>query len=123
MDNRDNRTDAVKQISKINFSGNIIPAPWLKAIKLPHGAPDMTAIVILSEIVYWYRDSPVRDETTGKEVCRKKKFSADMLQRSYESLSKLFGFKKSTVQSAIKNLRNHGLIRTEFRTILTKNGL
>lgn len=120
MDNRDNRTDVVKQISRINFSGNIIPASWLMAIRLPHGAPDMTAIVILAEIIYWYRDYAVRDEPSGKEVCRRKKFNADMLQRSYESFSKLFGFKKSTVQSAIKHLCNLGLIRIEFRTILTQ---
>jgi hypothetical protein len=52
MDNRDNRTDAVKQITKIHFSGNILPASWLQVRKLPHGAPAMTAIVILSEIIY-----------------------------------------------------------------------
>ena len=120
---QDDRTVVVKQISTINFSGNIIPNSWFQEIKLPGGSPDTTAILILSEIIYWYRGYEVKDEDSGETIGHKKKFRADMLQRSYESFSTQFGFKKSTIQAAFKNLRSLGLIRTELRTIIIGSGL
>jgi len=120
---QDDRTVVVKQISTINFSGNIIPNSWFQEIKLPGGSPDTTAILILSEIIYWYRGYEVKDEDSGETIGHKKKFRADMLQRSYESFSTQFGFKKSTIQAAFKNLRSLGLVRTELRTIIIGSGL
>ncbi len=119
----DNRTESVKKVSAINFSGNIIPNSWFQVIKLPGGRPDTTAILILAEIIYWYRDYEVKDEDSGETLGYKKKFRSDMLQRSYESFSTQFGFKKSSVQSAFKNLRSLGLVRTELRTINISGGL
>ncbi|HHI3226289.1 TPA: hypothetical protein ACP46S_004913 [Escherichia coli] len=58
-------TPEVMAIGQINISGNVTPATWWKYIRLPSGRPDATAIALLSEIVYWYRPTEVRDEHTG----------------------------------------------------------
>ena len=39
----------------LNFTGNIIPQAWYKTIIKDSGKPHLTAIVILADIVYWYR--------------------------------------------------------------------
>jgi len=107
----------VEEIGKINFEGNIIPANWYKHITFSSGKPNLNAIVILAEIVYWYRPTIIRDPATGEIKGYKTKFSADKLQRSYQSFADQFGISKRQAQDAIKLLRDLGLITLEFRTI------
>lgn len=45
----------VDQSSQLNISGNIIPQTWYKSIVRENGKPYLTAIVILADIVYWYK--------------------------------------------------------------------
>ena len=52
----------VDQVGKINFIGNVIPHTWYKTILRENGKPNVNAIIILSDIVYWYRPKEVRDE-------------------------------------------------------------
>jgi len=113
----------VEEISKINFQGNIIPSAWYKYIKFPSGKADLLGITILSDIIYWYRKTEIRDEKTGKLLCYKKKFKSDKLQRSYNSYAEQFGVTKRQIKEAIKRLEKLGLIKTEFRNITTKDGL
>jgi uncharacterized phage protein (TIGR02220 family) len=107
----------VDEIGKINFEGTVIPHNWFNSIKFENGKPDVVAIVLLSEIVYWYRPMIVKDELTGliKEV--RKRFKADLLQRSYDSFAEQFGFTKRQVKDALKRLEDTGLIEREFRNI------
>lgn len=107
----------VDQLGALNLQGNIIPHTWYSHIKTDSGMVDMTAIIILSEIVYWYRPRVIRHEETGAVLGYKKRFKADLLQRSYDSFAKQFGFTKRQVSDAIKRLEKKGLIRREFRTI------
>lgn len=107
----------VEQIGKINFEGNIIPANWYKHITFSSGKPNLNAIIILAEIVYWYRPTIIRDQATGEIKGYKTKFNADKLQRSYQSFADQFGISKRQAQDAIKLLRDLGLITLEFRTI------
>ncbi|MEG6569449.1 hypothetical protein [Thermoanaerobacterium thermosaccharolyticum] len=107
----------VEKIGKINFEGNIIPANWYKHITFSSGKPNLNAIIILAEIVYWYRPTIIRDPATGEIKGYKTKFNADKLQRSYQSFADQFGISKRQAQDAIKLLRNLGLITLEFRTI------
>ncbi|SNX54051.1 hypothetical protein [Thermoanaerobacterium sp. RBIITD] len=107
----------VEQIGKINFEGNIIPANWYKHITFQSGKPNLNAIIILAEIVYWYRPTIIRDPATGEIKGYKTKFNADKLQRSYQSFADQFGISKRQAQDAIKLLRDLGLITLEFRTI------
>ena len=41
----------VDRMSRINITGNIIPAAWYKTIRKSTGKPYLNAIVILSDIV------------------------------------------------------------------------
>jgi hypothetical protein len=83
MGEYDKLTPAVKAMAKINISGDIIPKIWYKKLKYPSGKPYLIAIIILSDIVYWYRPTEIRDENTGSIIGYKKKFKADKLQRNY----------------------------------------
>lgn len=111
----------VDAIGTFNFEGNIIPVNWFGIFKLPNGKPDVNAIIILSEIVYWHRPSVVRNEDTGQIIGIKKKFKADLLQRSYASFSDQFGLTKNQVRDALDRLESFGVIKKHFRTITVNN--
>lgn len=91
----------VDQSSQLNISGNIIPQTWYKSIVRENGKPYLTAIVILADIVYWYKPTEIRDEGSGQLVALKKKFKADLLQRSYQQISDEFGISKKEATNAI----------------------
>lgn len=112
---------AVDAIGTFNFEGNIVPANWFSVFKLANGKPDVNAIIILSEIVYWHRPSVIRNEETGQITGIKKKFKADLLQRSYGSFSDQFGFSKQQVREALDRLEKFGVIKRHFRTIEANN--
>lgn len=112
---------AVDEIGTFNFEGNIIPANWFSVFKLANEKPDVNAIIILSEIVYWHRPSIVRNEETGQITGIKKKFKADLLQRSYQSFSDQFGFSKQQVREALDRLEKFGVIKRHFRTVEANN--
>lgn len=116
-------TAAVMAIGNINISGNVIPASWWRHITLPSGRPDQTAITLLSEIIYWYRPSEVRDEVTGALTGYRKRFHGDKLQRSYQAFADQFGFSKRETTDALKRLRDAGFITLELRTVKTSEGM
>lgn len=104
-------------LNKINYDGNVIPLQWFKHITNEKGKPNLTAIMILSEIVYWCRPKLVRDEISGKVLGLQKKFKADLLQKSYKDLSEQFGFSKRQTSDAIKKLEDLKLIKRVLRNI------
>ncbi len=104
-------------IGALNFEGNIIPHEWYQHLKTSQGTPHMTAIIILSEILYWYRPTVVRDEVTGKLLGYQQKFKGNKLQRSYQSFVDQFGFTKGQVRNAIDYLEKEGYLSREFRNI------
>jgi hypothetical protein len=113
----------VDAISEIAFEGNITPWSWYQALRFPNGKPDLNAIVILSEIVYWYRGAAERDEATGTLLGWRQRFKADLLQRSYQALAEQFGLTKRQAQDACTRLAKvYGVIRLVFRTIDTPTG-
>ena len=113
----------VDAMGAINISGNIIPAIWYKTITKENGKPYLLAIVILADIVYWYRPSEVRDQGTGQILGWKKKFSEDILRQSYQYYADLFGESKKTVKTAMDKLEKLQVIRREFRTVSYGDGL
>lgn len=115
-----NIPENVLKLGELNLEGNVIPHNWFQTIKLKSGKPDINAIVILSEIVYWHRPMHVKDEETGSYKGMKKRFKSDLLQRSYQSFATQFGFSKRQVQDAIKRLEERGLISRVFRDIQTQ---
>ncbi|WHP05772.1 Lrp/AsnC family transcriptional regulator [Acinetobacter corruptisaponis] len=108
---------AVDQMADINIEGNVIPVNWYQAFKMENGKPDLNAIIILSEIVYWYRPAVIRCENTGRQLGIKKRFKYDMLQRSYESFSDQFGLSKLQVKEATDRLEKCQVIKKHFRTV------
>ena len=107
----------VDEVGRINISGNIIPMVWFQAIRYPNGKPNVNAIIILADIVYWYRPTEIRDEITGQVVGRRKKFRDDLLQRSYGQISELFGLTKKQVVTAVNALERMGVIKRKFRNM------
>lgn len=107
----------VLQIGQINFRGNVIDHGWFKTLTLENGKPNIVAITILGEFVYWYKPTEVRSEESS-QVQYKQKFKADMLQKSYQQLADSFGFTKRQVKEACDFLKERGLIKIEFRTIV-----
>ena len=73
--------DTVDRLSRIRLTGNVIPPAWYRTILRDTGKPYLIAIVILSDIVYWYRAAEVRDEGSGQLLGYRKRFKADLLQR------------------------------------------
>ncbi|HGZ2214612.1 TPA: replication protein [Shigella boydii] len=116
-------TPEVMAIGQINISGNVTPANWWKYIRLPSGRPDATAIALLSEIVYWYRPTEVRDEHTGALLGYRKRFQGDKLQRSYQAFAEQFGFGKRETADALKRLRDAGFITLDLRTVEMLDGV
>ena len=110
----------VDAVGRIGITGNVIPNSWYSTIKRPNGKPYLNAIVILAEIVYWYRPTEMRDEATGRTVGTRAKFSGDMLQRSYGSFAEQFGISKREATSALSALEDMGLVRRHLRNICVK---
>jgi len=110
-------TQTVIDVGGINFSGNVIPEPWYSAITMKDGKPDLPAIIILADIVFWYRPKEIRDEITGRVIGIERKFRSDLLQRSYSALQEKFGLSRDQCERALNNLKSLGLISTVFRTI------
>ena len=64
----------VDAMGSINISGNIIPSVWYRTITKENGKPYLLAIVILADIVYWYRPSEVRIREPGIFLDGKRNF-------------------------------------------------
>lgn len=109
--------EIVDMVGRISITGNIIPQIWYKTITHPSGKPYLEAIVILSDIVYWYRPTEVRDERTGEFIAYRKRFKADLLQRSYADLAQQFGISKREATNAVVALEKIGVVRRHLRTI------
>ena len=107
----------VLEISNINFEGNIIPIEWFQHLKLDNGKTDMNSIILLSDIVYWYRPTTIRNETTGQPIGYKKKFRADLLQRGYKDFEALFNLSREQIKNALQRLEKFGLIKRVFRNL------
>ena len=114
--------EMVDGVGRLNITGNVIPEMWYRRITYNNGRPCLNAIIILSEIVYWYRPVEIRDERTGFIKGEKKKFKSDMLQRNYDALAEKFGLTKRQVKDAVDILVDMGVVIREFRNI-TSGGL
>lgn len=120
---KSNLTSEVSQIGEMHFEGNVIPHAWFQHIKFENGNVDLISITLLSEIVYWYRPTYVRDEQTGKIISIKKKFKADALQKSKQALADQFGLTERQVKDSLSRLEKLGIITREYRIITLADGL
>lgn len=107
----------VDEMAKIRITGNIVNPNWFKTILYENGKPNLNAIVILADIVYWHRPTEIRDEETGEQIGLKKKFSGTSFHRSYKQFCKQFGLSKRQVQLALQALENLGVIQRKYCTV------
>ena len=119
--------ETVDRVGQIDFSfgdsGNWIMGTWYDALRYDSGKVNLNACVILSEIVYWYRPTVIRDEVSGRIKEVRTKFKADKLQKNYQDLADQFGLTKRQVTDAVVFLEHKGLVRREFRNVITETGL
>lgn len=108
---------AVDQISGMEITGNVIPSAWYRTIRKETGKPYLNAIIILSDIVYWYRAIEVRDKESGEILGYRKKFKADILQRSYQQIAEQFGISKRDAANAMVALEKLGVVKRVFRKL------
>jgi hypothetical protein len=103
MHNDERGIRAVEALKDVHFEGNIVPMEWFDHLKFDNGKPDVNAILILADIVSYYR----------------KDLKGDLLQKSYQHYANQFGFSKQQVTDAISRLENRGIIKRVFKTIET----
>jgi uncharacterized phage protein (TIGR02220 family) len=108
-------TKHIKEIGGINFTGDVICPIWYQRITKPNGKPHLLAILILSNIITWYKPVPTISEKTGLPGEPKAKFKGDTLQRSYEQYAQLYAVSKERVKEAFGALVSMGLITREFQ--------
>lgn len=113
---------SVDALYGIDFTGNIIPHSWYGTILTDKGKPDMNAIVILSEILYWHRPRECCGDGDSGEILLSKRFGKDMLQLSYGQLNKKFHLSKAQCRRAMKNLERLGVIKRHLRDLETDAG-
>ncbi len=102
-------------------AGQYIPYGWREHLRYDNGKPHRNAIDVLSDIVYWHRPKTIVDKETNQVIGYEKRFDADLLQRSYEQLSSIFGLSKRQCRDAVTFLENKGVITRVFRTIKTQS--
>lgn len=119
----DTGSPTVDRMCRLQFTGNVIPSTWYHTIKKETGKPNLNAIIILADIVYWYRPVEIRDEATGQLCGFKKKFQADILQRNYQQLADQFGITKRDAVNAVVELEKLGVVTRVFRTVSIKGQL
>ena len=122
MENLTTGNKIVDELGKINLHGNIIPHAWYETLKMKTGKPDTVGMLLLSDFIYWYRPTYLRDEDTGQIAEVKKKFKSDLLQRSYKQLSEQFGFSEKQIREALKRLEEKGVASRVFRTVDSSMG-
>lgn len=105
----------VREVGRIKFEGNVTPHSWYKHLRHDGGKPNLVAITLLSELVYWYRPVVERDEATGRVTNIRKKFSGDKYRTSYGQMGERFGFTRRQTQDAINFLAEKGVITKEVR--------
>ena len=114
--------ESVDDLYGIEFTGNMIPHSWYAAIQTENGRPDLAAIVILAEILYWHRPTVERTADDAAVIVLKKKFHADLLQMSYAQIEKKLFLSKAQSRRALEKLESLGLIERCLRTVVTESG-
>ena len=114
----------VTQFGQLHFDGNVTPHAWYQSPLLQNekGKPNLVAITLLADLVYWYRPVVLRDEVSGRETGRRQKFSSDKLQKNYQKWGEVFGLTQRQVEDAMAFLKRGGLVTVETRAVVTQFG-
>ena len=113
---------SVDKLYGLPITGNIVPSVWCHEIIGENGKPNMNAVMILAEIVYWYRPKVENTEGVQNDIQLQKKFKADLLQLSYRKIMNKFNLSKDQCKRALDLLENMGLIKRHYRMITADDG-
>lgn len=86
------------------MKGNIVPISWYHEIVKPTGKPDMNAIAVLAELVFWHR--PVYEN--GKY---RSKFKGEKFKINYKKMSQILNLTEKDIQRALAALEKLNLIK------------
>src|SRR5688500_59056 len=112
-------TSVVEETSRLQLVGPLLDRAWFGAhiLRFPNGKPNMNAIIILGDIVSWYRAAHDVDEASGK-VIRRRRFADTKLSIHLESYGERFGLSREQTKDALKFLKDAGLITKEQKAAL-----
>ena len=113
----------VDAVGTLELTGNLIPEYWYYTIVNHKCKPNMNAIMILAEIVYWYRPTKVIDETNNKVTYKTKFKDKDFIQKSYQDFMHKFNLSRDQVHSALIFLEELRVIKRHFRNIPSSVGM
>lgn len=116
--NPSTKNPIVDAVGKLNLTGNIVPESWYYTIVNDKGKTNPLAILILADIVYWYRPTEERDETTLSVSFSKKFHDENYLQRNYEQLMEKFNISKKQARDALIFLEDLGVVKRHFKNIV-----
>lgn len=111
--------EVVDKMANISFRGDVVPSTWYSTFKDEKGKINAMALLMLANIVYWYRPTIIRDE--NGEVFAKR-FKSDLLQRSYKEFCDMYSIGKTTVTRNLVYLEEHKVIERVFRDVETESG-
>ena len=114
--------DSVDKLYGAPVSGNLVPPAWCHKVVGKNGKPNMNAVMILADIVYWYRPKVERIEGDQHDVQLKKKFKADLLQLSYRRIMNEFNLTRDQCKRALDLLESMGLIKRHYKTVDLNDG-
>ena len=104
-------SQTVEEFALIHVTGDIVPVEFFQRIKFPKsGKPDLLAILILSDLLYWYRPIRPRSESTGKLLPWRQKFFGEILRRDYSYFVEKFGATDRQCRDACARLKKLDLI-------------
>lgn len=108
----------VKTFSQMKFDGNIIPLAWFQHpdMRLAAGKVNLPALILLADIVYWYRPAEERDDK-NRVIGIKQKFQRDRLQMRYAEWAEKFGLTERQCKDSCAFLKRKGLIVIELRDL------
>ena len=113
----------VDAVGSLELAGNLIPEYWYYTIANHKCKPNMNAIMILAEIVYWYRPTKVIDETNNKVTYKTKFKDKDFIQKSYQDFMHKLNLSRDQVHSALVFLEELRVIKRHFRNIPSSVGM
>jgi hypothetical protein len=112
----------VEAVGQLNLVGNIVPHTWYTHPAFRdktadgQGKTSLHAIILMADILYWYRPTIVRDQNSSAIVEVRQKFEADRMHKNYAEWGAQFGLTRDQVARALKLLHDNGLIVREVRT-------
>ncbi|MEI6195659.1 MAG: hypothetical protein WCS42_15165, partial [Verrucomicrobiota bacterium] len=103
--------DAIGQL-ETKMTGPLIPYPWFTKILDQRGRPYHLAILVLAEIVGWYRPKKALSKKDNSYVFNKR-FKRDRLQLSRGNMAKKFNTDEDTITHAMNCLVKLGAIEKQ----------